>query len=214
MKILIAEDDPVSRMLLEESLRSWDYEVVATVDGHAAIEAFLNDREILMVILDWMMPRKAGTQVCQEIREAQGERTLYVIMLTAKAEKDDIVEALNIGADDYVTKPFDAAELRARVKAGERIVTLQSALNQKITELQEALDHVQQLQGILPLCAWCKRIRDDDNYWSDVDEYLRTHSDIKISHGICPECLAKQELEASETPLAELRPPHPRQTQE
>ncbi len=191
MKVLIAEDEPVSRKLLESNLRKWGHEVVVTADGEAAIEAFSGDSAIRMVILDWMMPEKDGLAVCRAIKDKQERPFTYVIMLTAKTDKDDIVRALETGADDYISKPFDATELKARVRAGERVIELEVALQQKITELEDALAQVKQLQDIVPICAWCKKIRDDSDYWQSVEDYMEKYSEARFSHGICPECAAK-----------------------
>ena len=189
MKMLVAEDNAVSAKLLETNLKKWGYEVVTTTDGEATLEAYRGDETLQMAILDWMMPRMAGTDVCKVIKQDSEVRFTYVIMLTGKTEKQDIAEALEGGADDYVTKPFDSTELRARVMAGERIINLQNALAVKIKELESALAHVRQLQGILPICAWCKKVRDDSDYWSSVEDYVAHHSKVHFSHGICPDCM-------------------------
>jgi CheY-like chemotaxis protein len=188
VKILIAEDDPISRKLLATNLTNWGHDVIVTCDGKEAGERLNDENDIRMAVLDWMMPHRDGLEVCSEIKQNRGGDFVYVIMLTAKTQKDHIVTALDAGADDYVTKPFDAAELRSRVRAGERIVTLESRLTQKIGELEHALAHVKQLQGIIPICAWCKKIRDDRDYWSSVEDYIGEHSQAEFSHSICPSC--------------------------
>ncbi len=109
-------------------------------------------------------------------------------MLTAKTEKTDIVEGLKAGANDYITKPFDRQELRARVQVGETVVNLQRNLAARVRELEIALGTVKRLQGILPICSYCKQIRDDKNYWQQVDTYIAEHTDTQFSHGICPDC--------------------------
>lgn len=188
MKILIAEDDPISRKLLATNLANWGHDVIATSDGREAGEKLTTTPDIHMAILDWMMPHRDGLDVCSEAKQKRDGNFIYVIMLTAKAQKDNIVTALEAGADDYVTKPFDAAELRSRVRAGERIVNLESRLTQKIGELEDALAHVKQLQGIIPICAWCKKIRNDQDFWSSVEDYIGEHSQAEFSHSICPSC--------------------------
>jgi diguanylate cyclase (GGDEF)-like protein len=131
MKILIAEDDPVSRRLLEVTLSKWGYEVIACVDGQAAWEALQQPDAPQLVILDWMMPRMDGLQVCKHVRkreEHSAELYVYIILLTAKSQKTDMVTGLEAGADDYLTKPFDAQELRMRLRAGRRILDLRDEL--------------------------------------------------------------------------------------
>jgi len=187
MKILIAEDDPVSRVFLEMTLVKWGYEVVVTCDGNEAWETMQCEAPAI-AILDWMMPGIDGVEVCRRARSVETSTATYVILLTAKSEKDDVVEGLGAGADDYVTKPFNRAELQARIKAGARIVELQRNLADRVVELQSALARVKQLQGLLPICSYCKRVRDDQNYWQQVDAYVSKHSDVEFSHGICPPC--------------------------
>lgn len=110
-------------------------------------------------------------------------------MLTSRNEQSDIVEGLRAGADDYLVKPWDAAELHARVEVGCRMVSLQDRLAEKIQELQEALNQVKALEGILPICSFCKKIRDDRNYWRQVEDYISSHSEARFTHSVCPECI-------------------------
>jgi len=127
VKILVAEDDPVSRRLLEVTLSKWGYEVVTCADGQAAWDALKAPDAPQLVILDWMMPRLDGLQVCKNVRnpaERPAEPYVYIILLTAKSQKTDMVTGLEAGADDYLTKPFDAQELRMRLRAGRRILDL------------------------------------------------------------------------------------------
>ncbi len=198
MRILIAEDDIVSRKVLTSFLEKWGYEVIAVENGNDAIEILKGENAPNFAILDWMMPDKDGTEVCQWLREQDKGAFVYVILLTAKTEKDDIVAGLSSGADDYITKPFNQAELKQRVKAGERIITLETKLQSKISELEDALQNIKQLQGILPICAWCKKIRGDDEYWHNVEDYISSHSDTDFTHGICPECLDKEKAKINE----------------
>lgn len=126
MRILIAEDDPISRCMLEATLKNWGYDVIVTSNGREAWQSLQQD-DPQLAILDWMMPGLDGVQVCRKAREAPSRERIYIILLTAKGEKDDIVAGLEAGADDYVTKPFDRAELRARVDVGIRMVELHGA---------------------------------------------------------------------------------------
>lgn len=187
MKILVAEDDPVSRRVLETTLQKWGYDVVSVSDGEQAWAVLSSETAPPLAILDWMMPEVDGTELCRRVRELL-QRPIYIILLTARGSKEDVVAGLQSGADDYVTKPFDREELRARVQAGIRIVTLQAELAERIEQLQEALARVKQLQGLLPICSYCKKIRDDQNYWIQVEQYIAEHSDAQFSHGICPDC--------------------------
>src|SRR5947209_7291719 len=137
MKILIAEDDRVSRLLLETTLRAWGYETVSAGDGAEACALMLSEEPPSIAILDWMMPAMDGVEVTRAVRQQPETRTTYIILLTAKQETEDIVAALDAGADDYLTKPFAREELRVRVQAGARIVALQSSLAVRIAELED-----------------------------------------------------------------------------
>lgn len=128
MKILVADDDPVFRREVEALLEKWHYEVVAAADGKEAWQALREDDAPRLAILDWMMPGIDGLDICREVRQGRQEPYTYLLVLTARGEKQDVVAGLEAGADDYLTKPFDAAELRARLRAGRRILALQEAL--------------------------------------------------------------------------------------
>jgi DNA-binding response OmpR family regulator len=191
MRILIAEDDPVSRRLLQAALIKWGHEVIVTTNGKEAWEALQQPSAPSLLVLDWLMPETDGVEVCRQIRETPALKSAYVILLTSRGSKEDIVQGLEAGADDYVTKPFDHGELRARVQVGSRVVQLQSALADRVKELEEAMANVKQLQGLLPICSYCKKIRDDGNYWHRVESYIAGHANVRFSHGICPDCTGK-----------------------
>lgn len=187
-RVLIAEDDLVSRTVLDRTLKKWGYDVVVTFDGQAAWDALKQDGAPSLAIVDWMMPGLEGPEVCRRVRALARPVPTYMILLTAKGGSDDIVSGLEAGADDYVAKPFDQQELRSRLRVGERVVALQQGLADRIHELETALGQVKQLKGLLPICAYCKSVRDDRNYWQRVETYVSAHSDARFSHGICPDC--------------------------
>ncbi len=191
MKILVAEDQSVSRHIVAANLRKWGYEVVAVEDGTRALEAMQGAAPPQLAILDWLMPGMDGIEICRRIRSGPQTRANYLILLTARKGQEDKIHGLQSGADDYITKPFDRGELRARVQVGIRVLELQQALAQRVQELEEALSRVKTLQGLLPICSYCKKIRNDRNYWQQVEGYLGDHSEIQFSHGICPECYAR-----------------------
>ncbi len=112
-------------------------------------------------------------------------------MLTQRDKKNDIITALDAGADDYLAKPFDPGELRARIGVGQRIVQIQDRLASQVLELKRAIKQVKTLQGILPICSLCKKIRNDQGYWDKVDVYMRDHLEAELIHSFCPECLKK-----------------------
>jgi len=131
MKILIAEDDFTSRRMLEAVLSKWGYEVISAVDGNEAWEKLQGADAPKLAVLDWMMPEMDGIEVCRKLRQSATTNPTYIILLTARNNKEDIIEGLDAGADDYIAKPFDNDELRARVNVGRRIVELQDALLEK-----------------------------------------------------------------------------------
>jgi phosphoserine phosphatase RsbU/P len=188
MNVLVAEDDPISRRVLDATLAKLGFNACSVGDGVAALDALRKIDAPKLAILDWMMPGMDGVEVCRQLRAAPSAEPTYIILLTAKADKDSIVVGLDSGADDYLTKPFDREELRARLQVGRRIVELQRSLADRILALQESLAQVKQLQGLLPICSYCKKIRDDQNYWQQVESYVSARSDAKFSHGICPGC--------------------------
>jgi CheY-like chemotaxis protein len=197
MAILIAEDEPVSRRALEATLQKWGHEVQVVNDGIEALDALTRPGSPRVAILDWMMPGMDGLTICRRLREIPATRSTYVILLTARGEKKDVVTSLEGGADDYIAKPFDREELRARVNVGLRMAALQQSLADRVVELEQALTRVKQLQGLLPICCYCKSIRNDSNYWQRVEEYIAAHCDAQFSHGICPRCfdnVVRQEL--------------------
>ena len=189
MRVLIAEDDLVSRRLLEGLLVKWGYDVVATVNGDEAWRTLQQKDAPSLMVLDWAMPGLDGLELCRRVREASDSQLPYIILLTAMEGKENIVEGLQAGVDDYVTKPFDPEELQARIQVGVRVLGLQSALTNRLKELEDALSRIKRLQGLLPICASCKKIRDDKGYWNEVDIYIRDNSEAEFSHSICPMCL-------------------------
>jgi sigma-B regulation protein RsbU (phosphoserine phosphatase) len=188
MRVLIAEDDRVTARLLSEAVRSWGYDVLTAADGTEALAALNGDNPPQLALLDWMLPEVDGPEVCRLVRTSSQSST-YLIMLTSKSERADVVTGLQAGADEYLVKPVDHDELRARLHAGGRIVDLQERLGAQVRELETALANIRKLTGLLPICAYCKSIRDDSNYWHRVEEYVSEHSTATFSHGICPKCL-------------------------
>jgi phosphoserine phosphatase RsbU/P len=201
MRILISEDDLTSRTLLTGVLKKCGYEVVETETGTAAWNALQQFDAPRLAILDWMLPLMDGLEVVRRVRSLATEWQPYIIMLTTRGDKGDIIHGLEAGANDYLAKPFDAGELRARVEVGCRMITMQDALACKIEELRQALDQIKTLRGILPICASCKKIRDDQGYWNQVEVYVREHTEAEFSHGICPECVRKLYPEWAESVL-------------
>ena len=194
LRVLIADDDPIARRFLESAVSRAGYEPVVVSAGDEAWRVLGAEDGPGVAVLDWMMPGLTGIEVCEKVR-AEGLRIPpYLIVLTSRGATDDVVRALRAGADDHITKPFDLEELRARLAVGVRIVTLQRQLADRILALEEALAHVQQLQGLIPICAWCRQVRSDGDFWEQVESYLARRSGLQFSHAICPTC-RKRELD-------------------
>ena len=192
MRVLIADDDVVLRLSLRSHLERWSYEVVECADGVEAWAALRAERTPSLAIFDWQMPGMDGPMLCRALRQAPDLAAMYVILITGNQDQKDVVCGLESGADDYIKKPFDWNELRARLRIGSRIVSLQHALAARVSDLQAALQDVKRLGGLLPICAYCKRIRDDGDYWKQIEQYLTEYSEAQFSHGICPQCLDVQ----------------------
>jgi PleD family two-component response regulator len=191
MKILIADDEDVSRLLLEALLAKQGHEVVVAKNGGDAWQALQALSPPKMAILDWMMPEVNGLELCRRVRADARLKSIYLMLITARTGKQNLLDGLAVGANDYITKPFDHDEFEARVYVGAQMVQLQSELAQRVLELEDALARVTQLQGLLPICSYCKSIRDDKDYWHRVENYIGAHSDAQFSHGICPDCWEK-----------------------
>lgn len=209
MRILIADDDDVSRLELESLLTRHGHEVVAVSDGTDAWDILQGENPPRLAVLDWLMREMDGVEVCRRVRECPGLKSVYLILLTSRGEKEDVLAGLQAGANDYVTKPFDRNELLARVRVGDQMIVLQAELAARIRELEDALARVKQLQGLLPICSYCKRVRDDKNYWHQVDAYVRTHLEVEFSHGICPDCwgtVVRPQMLAAGMPVSDVCP--------
>jgi len=186
--ILIAEDDPVALAVTEAALKNWGYQTQSAQDGESAWQVLNTSPRPSIMIVDWKMPGLDGTDLCQKIRQSEALKSIYIIMLTSSSGRENMVAGLNSGADDYLEKPLDAMVLKARIGVAQRIVSLQDELTRKLSELQEAMDNVRELRGLLPICAYCKNIRNDDNYWEKLESYLGHHTHAQFSHSICPSC--------------------------
>ncbi len=195
MKVLIAEDDPIQSELLSTLVKSWGYNTILVSDGESAWNAFKSEAAPEILLLDWLMPNLSGIDVCNKINELELDTPPYIILLTAMDSSENLIEGLQAGANDYVTKPFNHNELKARLGVAEKVIGLQRSLKNHVNELQCALDHVKTLQHILPICSHCHSIRDDQESWQQIEKYFYDHADVEFSHGICPTCMKKHYAE-------------------
>ncbi len=190
MKIIIADDQRINRILLRSLLETEGHAVTEARDGAEAIEVIQAAKEPFVALIDWEMPELTGPEVCRQARALDSAPPMFLFLVTVHDRKEDIVAGLQAGANDYVVKPFHKDELLARVKIGVQMVGLQQSLLDRVRELSDALTRVRTLSGLLPICGYCKKIRNDRDYWQQVEEYIGTHSEVKFSHGVCPECYA------------------------
>jgi CheY-like chemotaxis protein len=201
MILLTADDQIVNRKLLRVVLEKAGYTITEAENGTQALEVLDQAQEPVVALIDWEMPELEGIEVCRRARLRTDAPPMFLIVLTVRDSQKDVVAGLHAGANDYMTKPFDQAELLARVNIGVQMVTLQQKLTDRARELEEALEQVKQLSGILPICSYCKKIRDDKDYWQQVESYISHHSEAQFSHSICPVCYdvhVQPELDALE----------------
>ncbi len=178
MKILIAEDDPVSTKILQFTLEHYGHEVVAAEDGAQAWEIFDRD-PVRVIVSDWMMPKMDGLELCAKVRSRPGTDYTYFILLTAiHTGRENLRKAMDSGIDDFLAKPLDREAVMMRLRVAERIL--------------DFAKQIRQLKDLLPICMYCKRVRDDSDYWQQVESYIYTHTGTNFSHGICPDCFATE----------------------
>ncbi len=209
--VLIVDDNPTNLDLLFDSLSQANFKVLIAKDGQNAIrQATLAQPDA--ILLDIVMPGLDGLETCRRLKDRTETNDIPVIFLTALTDTIDKVGGFKAGAVDYITKPFQQAEVLARLETHLTIRSLQKSLQEKnerleqeinerkrveeererlIVELQEALAQIKTLKGILPICAHCKKIRNDEDYWQQIEVYVRDHSEAKFSHSICPDCMKK-----------------------
>ena len=179
MKILTTDDDEVARKVLTRTLKVLGHEVVETKDGHEAWAEY-RLHHFNLIVSDWLMPGMDGIELTKLVRSENRQKYTYIIMLTSLEGKGRYLEGMEAGADDFINKPFDKETLAARLHVAERILNLQA--------------EVKQLEGLLPICAYCKKIKDDGNQWQHMESYISRRTEANFSHGICPECYEKHML--------------------
>lgn len=185
MKILTVEDDLVARTVLGRALRRLGHEAIESADGESAW-AILQKEPVRVVVSDWMMPRMNGLDLCRNVRSKVGGEYVYFILLTSTdATEDNQRSAADAGVDDFLTKPVDLTELWTRLRVAERIL--------RYTK------QVRQLEELMPICSYCKKIRDDQNYWQQIEGYINERTGSEFSHSICPDCYTRVVVPELET---------------
>jgi CheY-like chemotaxis protein len=179
--ILVVDDAEANVDILLAILKYYD--VIPSTSGEDAL-ALVKEEKVDLILLDILMPGMDGLEVCRRLKADPATMDIPVIFITVKNDEKSIEEAYESGGVDYVTKPFKPVELLARVRT-------QLTLRETITDLQVALDNIKTLNGLLPICSYCKKIRDDKGYWNNLESYIQKHSDASFTHGICAECADK-----------------------
>ncbi|MCU0791873.1 MAG: response regulator [Opitutaceae bacterium] len=174
MNVLIVDDDPIARVVLEGELRQLGHVVTACADVESAWAVFRSGNH-RVIVSDWMMPGVDGLEFCRRVR-AEGGDYVYFILLTHRESTNENQDlAIEAGVDDFLSKPVDHHELNLRLRVAGRII--------------EFSHQVQKLEAFLPICGYCKKIRDDQNYWKQLEQYINERTGSKFSHGICPDCM-------------------------
>ncbi len=174
VKILAVEDDKVALAVLRRALGRLGHEVVEAADGKAAWK-LLQQEPVRVIVSDWEMPEADGLELCRRIRARVNSDYVYFILLTGRDASDaNQQDAMDAGVDDFLTKPLDLLELRMRLRVAERILRYTT--------------QVRQLEELLPICSYCKKIRDDQNYWQQMEGYINERTGSEFSHSVCPDC--------------------------
>jgi len=178
VKILIAEDDNIAEKVLRLTLQHFKHEVVSARDGAEAWEAFDRD-PVRVIVSDWMMPGLDGLEFCNRVRDrAQTPYTYFILLTAAHTGPDDYNLAMDAGVDDFLTKPLDREMIRTRLRVAERILRYTTEISL--------------LRDIIPICAYCHKVRSDGDYWERVETYIRDRTGTRFSHGACPDCFENQ----------------------
>ena len=201
-KVLVTDDSPEILLLSTMLLRRAGYDVLEALTGKECLDAVQKHHPDL-VLLDVMLPDMSGIEVCRQIKSDKTLEDIFVILASGiKVSSELQADGLDIGADGYIIRPISNKEFLARVQAGERIKRAEDALREKereqqklISHLEEALAEIKTLKGFIPICASCKKIRDDEGYWNQLEAYISKRTDAVFSHGLCPECAEQARAE-------------------
>jgi sigma-B regulation protein RsbU (phosphoserine phosphatase) len=201
-RILIVDDIPQSIQVIAGILQNKGYQMAFAQDGKSALEK-VRQVKFDLILLDVMMPGMDGFEVTRILKASPDTKEIPVIMLTAKNEVAEILEGFEAGAVDYVTKPFNAAELLERVRTHIELKKKSDAEKELISRLKAALTEVHQLSGLLPICSSCKNIRNDEGSWQKLEQYLSDNSDMQFTYSLCPDCIKKLYPEMAQRLLKE-----------
>lgn len=192
MKILIADDDPIARAVLDAELRTLGHEIILTQDGEEAWSVLCSGGPRL-VVTDWLMPRLDGLELCRRVRGAGGDYVYFILLSEAGDTRENERRVIEAGVDDFLHKPINRHELWMRLRVAERILAFTR--------------QVRELESIVPICGYCKKIRDDSNYWNRIEHYIEARTGAQLSHSICPDCMERIVLPQLEQAKAPRPPP-------
>lgn len=188
IRILAVDDDPDVLSATVRMIAKLGHEVVQAKTGEEA-RAMLKSDPPDLVVLDVMLPDMKGTDLCRDIKSDPALNGVFVVLTSGmKISSLDQADGLEFGADGYIARPISNREFRARINAMVRILMAERERDRLILELETALSKVKQLSGLLPFCSYCKKIRNDNGYWSQIEEYLQEYSDAELGDSICPNC--------------------------
>jgi phosphoserine phosphatase RsbU/P len=177
VKILAVEDDAVARAVLRKALQKLGHDVIEAKDGREAW-TLMEAEPVRVIVSDWMMPNLSGLELCRKLRARSGAEYVYFILITANsADSANRIEAADAGVDDFLSKPLNVEELWMRLRVAERILQFAT--------------QVRQLEELLPICSYCKKIRDDQNYWQQMEGYINERTGSEFSHSVCPDCMVR-----------------------
>jgi len=173
MKVLIVEDDPIARLYIEASLHALDLETVSAQDGEEAL-AIIEAQPVRLIVSDWMMPKVDGLELCRRVRERNGDYVYFILLTQVSATRENEDAAIEAGVDDFLLKPVNPRELKIRLHVARRLLNYTA--------------HIQKLESFIPICSYCKKVRDDQNYWQRIESYINERTGSEFSHSVCPDC--------------------------
>lgn len=192
LEVIVAEDEPITRKRITGMLEGLGYPVRAFANGLEAWESF-NQAPVRLIISDWLMPEMDGTELCRRVRAREKTPYTYFILITGqRTEESDYEDAINAGTDDFLAKPTTRESLWRRLRVAKRILAF--------------TQHISQLERLIPICSYCKQIREDEQYWGSIEQYIQTHTSSRFTHSVCPDCFDRVMKELEDEPIVELFP--------
>ena len=197
-RVLIVEDHARTSAALRTLLERKAYDVALAGSVAEALKILEEPNAPRLALLDWNLPDGTGLDIVHALRKAKEGPYVHCIVVTARDGEEDVALALAAGADDFLRKPCGPSELIARVNNGARVIGLQRQLEDRIADLEKSVEERRQLERLLPICMYCKKVRDDSDYWQEIESYLHNRTGTDFSRGICPECMKRVAAESQD----------------